>query len=48
MFGVFWLVRAAMPYLRRSEGSSVLIVSSIAGIRPVGSSIAYAMTKAAV
>ena len=48
VFGVFWLIRAAMPHLRLSSAPSVLIVSSIAGIRPVGSSIAYAMTKAAV
>ena len=47
VFGVFWLCREAMPHLKRAKGT-IIIVSSIAGLRPGGSSIAYAMTKAAV
>ena len=49
VFGPFYLTRAAMPHLQRGEGDhSILITGSVAGLRPVGSSIVYAMTKAAV
>jgi ketoreductase RED2 len=48
VFGTWWLTKAAMPHLRRSETPCVVIVTSLAGIRPLGSSIAYAMSKAAL
>jgi ketoreductase RED2 len=48
VFGTWWLTKAAMPLLRESPDPNVVMVTSIAGIRPVGSSIAYAMTKAAL
>ena len=48
VFGTWWLTKAAMPHLRQSPDGNVVMVTSIAGIRPVGSSIAYAMTKAAL
>jgi ketoreductase RED2 len=48
VFGTWWLTKAALPHLRRSDDPSVVTVTSIAGIRPVGSSIAYSMTKAAL
>jgi ketoreductase RED2 len=48
VFGTWWLTKAAMPHLRRSTDASVVMVTSVAGLRPVGSSIAYAMTKAAL
>jgi ketoreductase RED2 len=48
VFGTWWLTKAAMPHLRKSSDGNVVMVTSIAGIRPVGSSIAYAMTKAAL
>jgi ketoreductase RED2 len=48
VFGTWWLTRAAMPHLRRSEDGNVVNITSIAGVRPVGSSIAYAMSKAAL
>ena len=48
VFGTWWLTRAAMPYLRRSPDPNVVIITSVAGVRPVGSSIAYAMSKAAL
>jgi ketoreductase RED2 len=48
VFGTWWLTRAAMPYLRRSPDPNVVMITSIAGLRPVGSSIAYAMSKAAL
>jgi ketoreductase RED2 len=48
VFGTWWLTKAAMPHLRSSPDGNVVMVTSIAGVRPVGSSIAYSMTKAAL
>lgn len=48
VFGTWWLTKAAMPHLRESGEGNVVMVTSVAGIRPVGSSIAYAMSKAAL
>jgi ketoreductase RED2 len=48
VFGTWWLTKAAMPHLRQAPDPNVVMVTSIAGIRPTGSSIAYAMTKAAL
>jgi ketoreductase RED2 len=48
VFGTWWLTKLAMPHLRESAVASVVNVTSIAGIRPSGSSIAYSMSKAAL
>jgi ketoreductase RED2 len=48
VFGTWWLTKAAIPHLRKSADGNVISVTSIAGVRPVGSSIAYSMTKAAL
>ncbi len=48
VFGTWWLTKAAMPHLKKSVDGNVVNITSIAGVRPVGSSIAYAMTKAAL
>lgn len=48
VFGTWWLTKAAMPHLRDSPDPNVVMITSVAGLRPVGSSIAYAMTKAAL
>ncbi len=48
VFGTWWLTKAAMPLLRQSSDGHVVNITSIAGVRPVGSSIAYSMTKAAL
>jgi ketoreductase RED2 len=48
VFGTWWLTKAAMPHLRNSPIGNVVTVTSIAGLRPIGSSIAYAMSKAAL
>jgi len=48
IFGTWWLTKAAMPHLQKSTDGNVVNITSIAGLRPVGSSIAYAMTKAAL
>ena len=48
VFGTWWLTKAAMPFLKLSDDGNVVNITSIAGLRPVGSSVAYAMTKAAL
>lgn len=48
VFGTWFLTKAAMPLLRQSEDGHVVNITSVAGVRPVGSSIAYSMTKAAL
>jgi ketoreductase RED2 len=48
VFGTWWLTKSAMPHLRKSPDGNVVMVTSIAGLRPIGSSIAYSMTKAAL
>ncbi len=46
--GVFFCSRAAAEAMRESGGGAVVNISSIAGVRAIGSSIAYAASKAAV
>jgi 3-oxoacyl-[acyl-carrier protein] reductase len=46
--GVFYCVRAAVPFLKKQTGSSVVNISSVASITGQGSSIAYAASKAGV
>ena len=46
--GTWLLTKAAMPHLMRSDDGNVINITSIAGVRPVGSSIAYSMAKAAL
>ncbi len=48
VFGTWWLTKAAIPLLRQSSDPNVVNITSIAGVRPVGSSMAYSMTKAAL
>lgn len=48
VFGTWWLTKAAIPLLRDAEDGNVVTITSIAGVRPVGSSIAYSMSKAAL
>ena len=48
VFGTFRLTRAALPHLRASGDGAVVNVSSVAGVRPTGSSIPYAVSKAAL
>ena len=47
VFGTWAVTAAALPALREAQGS-VINVSSIAGVRPTGSSIPYAASKAAL
>jgi ketoreductase RED2 len=46
--GTWLLTKAAMPHLMQSDDGNVINITSIAGVRPVGSSIAYSMAKAAL
>lgn len=48
VFGTWWLTKAAIPHLRASDDPNVVTITSIAGVRPVGSSMAYSMAKAAL
>jgi len=46
--GLFYCVRAAAPLLRRQPGAAIVNVASVAGSTGVGSSMAYAASKAGV
>src|SRR5580692_4962176 len=46
--GVFYCVRAATPFLKKQQGSSIVNISSVASISGQGSSIAYAASKGGV
>lgn len=48
VLGVWQTITAAAPHLKASGAGAVVNVSSQAGIRPNGSSIPYAVSKAAV
>jgi ketoreductase RED2 len=48
VFGTWQLTKMAMPHLLKSEDGNVVNITSVAGIRPMGSSIAYSMSKAAL
>ncbi len=48
VFGTWTLTKHAIPHLRRSDDACIVNITSIAGVRPLGSSMAYAMTKAAL
>jgi len=48
VLGTFRLTKLAMPHLRASGDGSVVNVTSLAGLRPTGSSIPYAASKAAI
>lgn len=48
VIGTWNVTVAAVPHLRASGHGQVLNISSLAGIRPMGSSIPYACSKAAI
>jgi ketoreductase RED2 len=48
LLGTWNLTRWAMAHLRASGDGAVVNISSVAGVRPTGSSIPYAVSKAAV
>jgi ketoreductase RED2 len=48
LLGTWYLSRAALPALRESDRGVIVNVTSLAGVRPTGSSIPYAVSKAAI
>lgn len=48
VFGTWALTKLAIPHLRESDDPCIVNITSVAGVRPVGSSMAYSMTKAAL
>jgi ketoreductase RED2 len=48
VYGTWWLTKAAIPHLRQVEDGNVVTITSVAGLRPIGSSMAYSMAKAAL
>ncbi|MCP3939363.1 MAG: SDR family oxidoreductase [Actinomycetia bacterium] len=48
VYGTWWLTKAAIPHLKKSDDGNVVTITSIAGVRPVGSSMAYSMAKASL
>jgi ketoreductase RED2 len=48
VLGTWMVTAAAAPHLAADGGGSVVNITSIAGIRPTGSSIPYAVSKAAL
>ena len=37
VFGTWWLTKRAIPHLRKSDDPNIVNITSIAGVRPVGS-----------
>jgi ketoreductase RED2 len=48
VLGTFELTKLALPHLRSAGAGAVVNVTSIAGVRPTGSSVPYAVSKAAL
>lgn len=46
--GTFFCARAAAPYMRQRGGGAIVNITSTAGLRPSGSSLAYSVSKAAM
>lgn len=48
VYGTWWLSKLAVPHLKKADDGNIVNVTSIAGVRQMGSSMAYSMTKAAL
>ena len=48
VLGPWNVIQAAVPHLRATGDGTILNITSVAGVRPVGSSIPYAVSKAAL
>jgi len=48
IMGTWNVIHAAAPHLRAAGDGIVLNITSVAGVRPIGSSIPYAVSKAAL
>ena len=48
LIGPYQMIKHARPYLAKSDAPSVVNISSVAGVRGIGSSIAYVASKGAL
>ncbi|MFM7410401.1 MAG: SDR family NAD(P)-dependent oxidoreductase [Actinomycetota bacterium] len=48
VYGTWWLSKLAVPHLKKADDGNIVNITSIAGVRQLGSSMAYSMTKAAL
>lgn len=48
VLGTWWVTQAAIPHLKASGAGCIVNVTSLAGVRATGSSIPYAVSKAAL
>ena len=48
VFGTWGLTKEALPHLREAPDGNVVFVTSVASVRPMGSSMAYSLTKTAL
>ncbi|HZQ59674.1 MAG TPA: glucose 1-dehydrogenase [Acidimicrobiales bacterium] len=48
VIGTWNVIRAAAPHLKASGDGVIINITSLAGVRPVGSSVPYAVSKAAL
>lgn len=48
VYGTWWLSKLAVPHLKKADDGNIVNITSIAGVRQMGSSMAYSMTKAAL
>jgi ketoreductase RED2 len=48
VLGTFRLTKLALPHLKAHGNGAVINVTSVAGVRPTGSSVPYAVSKAAL
>lgn len=48
VLGTWFVTHAAVPHLRAAGDASIVNITSVAGVRPTGSSIPYAVSKAAL
>lgn len=48
LHAIFHLCKAAVPYIKQSQGGSIILISSAAGLRGVKNALAYAVVKGAI
>ena len=48
LIGPYQMIKLARPHLKNSDAASIVNISSVAGVRGVGSSLAYVASKGAL